>query len=99
METIITSIADEFPWLRKPKRKIVFTLLLCILLFLIGLPQCAAVSENEVLIMNQNSLVVLQTLFFLIFSMNIYQQKTNMICDSYITLYMLLKRMYHKKLN
>ena len=45
LETVITSIEDEFPWLRKKsKRKIVFTLLLCFAFFLIGLPQCAAVS-------------------------------------------------------
>ena len=44
METVITAIVDEFPMLRIGKRKIVFTGLLCIFLFLLGLPQCANVS-------------------------------------------------------
>ena len=44
METVITSIVDEFPMLREGRRKILFTGLLCIAFFLIGLPQCAAVS-------------------------------------------------------
>ena len=44
METVITAIVDEFPMLRIGKRKIIFTGLLCIFLFLLGLPQCANVS-------------------------------------------------------
>ena len=45
METVITAIVDEFPMLRIGKRKIIFTGLLCIFLFLLGLPQCANVSR------------------------------------------------------
>ncbi|KAK2157889.1 hypothetical protein NP493_1843g00004 [Ridgeia piscesae] len=41
METVISAVVDEFRWLRKPRRKMVFTLLLCIALFFAGLPQCS----------------------------------------------------------
>jgi len=41
METVISAIVDEFPWFRQGKRKTLFILGLCILLFFLGLPQCA----------------------------------------------------------
>lgn len=49
METVITAIVDEFKWWRKSNRKLVLTLICCIVLFLLGLPQCA---RNGVYIMN-----------------------------------------------
>ena len=47
METVISAIVDEFTWLRKGKRKILFTLALCIALFFLGLPCCSRVSTNS----------------------------------------------------
>lgn len=41
METCITAITDEFPWFGKGKRKLATTGFFCILLFLLGLPQCS----------------------------------------------------------
>jgi solute carrier family 6 amino acid transporter-like protein 5/7/9/14 len=49
METVISAIYDEFPWFQKGHRKIGLTLAICIILFLLGLPQCA---RNGIYIMN-----------------------------------------------
>ena len=47
METIVTAFVDEFPALRIGKRKIVFTFCICVILFLLGLPQCAKVGLGD----------------------------------------------------
>ena len=42
LETVLTSLLDQFKWLRKYKTKVI--LVLCVGLFLLGLPLCCDVS-------------------------------------------------------
>jgi len=44
METVVTAIVDEFPVLKKGRRKIAVVGVLCIVMFLLGVPQCSLVS-------------------------------------------------------
>jgi len=44
LETGVTAIVDEFRVLRKGRRKVIVVGIVCIVLFLLGLPQCSRVS-------------------------------------------------------
>ena len=44
VETVVTAVVDEFPILSGKKRKIAVVGVLCVAMFLIGLPQCSPVS-------------------------------------------------------
>ncbi|PAA69439.1 hypothetical protein BOX15_Mlig024770g2 [Macrostomum lignano] len=41
METVLTALADEWPWLKKTfKREALFKMVVCVILFLLGIPIC-----------------------------------------------------------
>ena len=45
LETGVTALVDEFPALRRGRRKVVVVAVVCLVLFLLGLPQCSRVSR------------------------------------------------------
>jgi len=45
LETVVTAVVDEFPVLSRGRRKIAVVGAFCIVMFLLGLPQCSLVSS------------------------------------------------------
>ena len=45
LETGVTALVDEFHVLRKGRRKVVVVGVVCVVLFLLGLPQCSRVCQ------------------------------------------------------
>ena len=43
LETVVTALVDEFPVLKRGRRKIAVVGVFCIVMFLLGLPQCSLV--------------------------------------------------------
>jgi len=48
VETIVTAVVDELPLLKKGRRKIAVVGVFCLVMFLVGLPQCSLVSPGGV---------------------------------------------------
>jgi len=48
VETIVTAVVDELPLLKKGRRKIAVVGVFCLVMFLVGLPQCSLVSPSGV---------------------------------------------------
>ena len=48
VETIVTAVVDELPLLKTGRRKIAVVGVFCLVMFLVGLPQCSLVSPNGV---------------------------------------------------
>ena len=46
LETGVTALVDEFKVLRQGRRKVVVVGVVCVVLFLLGLPQCSRVSQS-----------------------------------------------------
>ena len=46
LETGVTALVDEFQVLRKGRRKVIVVGVVCVILFLLGLPQCSRVSHT-----------------------------------------------------
>lgn len=44
LETVVTAVVDEFPELKRGRRKIAVIGVFCVTMFLLGLPQCSLVS-------------------------------------------------------
>jgi len=44
LETVVTALVDEFPVLKRGRRKIAVVGVFCVVMFLLGLPQCSLVS-------------------------------------------------------
>jgi len=44
LETVVTAVVDEFPALKRGRRKIAVVAVFCVVMFLLGLPQCSRVS-------------------------------------------------------
>jgi len=47
LETGVTALVDEFHVLRKGRRKVVVVGVVCVVLFVLGLPQCSRVSQSH----------------------------------------------------
>jgi len=47
LETVVTAVVDEFPVLQRGRRKIGVVAVFCIVMFLLGLPQCSPVSQSS----------------------------------------------------
>ena len=58
METVISALYDEFPIFQTKGRKMGLTLALCIILFALGLPQCARVGGTVKLCTRSRSVFV-----------------------------------------
>ena len=50
VETVVTAVVDEFPVLKKKRRKIAVIGVFCIAMFLLGIPQCSLVSLSTALL-------------------------------------------------
>jgi len=48
VETVVTSVVDEFPALGGRKQKIAVNGFFCVAMFLLGLPQCSSVNTHLV---------------------------------------------------
>ena len=46
LETGVTALVDEFHVLRKGRRKVIVVAVACVILFILGLPQCSPVSQS-----------------------------------------------------
>jgi len=46
VETVVTAVVDEFPVFRGKKRKVAVVGFFCVVMFLLGLPQCSLVSTS-----------------------------------------------------
>ena len=47
LETGVTALVDEFRVLRRGRRKVVVVAVVCLVLFILGLPQCSPVSHTS----------------------------------------------------
>ena len=58
LETGVTALVDEFHVLRRGRRKVAVVAVVCVVLFLLGLPQCSPVSHSITFLLSKTLLVI-----------------------------------------